>query len=673
MRSVCCLVALSGVLAAAELPVKTVVLYKHGVGYFERSGELRSGESARLDFKASDMNDVLKSLTIEDKSGAKIAGLRYDSSEPVDKRLADYPFQIGPGQSLPEFRDQLKGARLTLKTVSGESAAGAIFGARRVSWGEKATEKELLVLVLDSGEMRTFELSAVAALKLADAELERQMKSYLSTLSIGRSVENRSVYIDSTDARARTVTASYMTPMPAWKSSYRLILKDAAATLEGWAIVDNTTSEDWTNVHLSLVSGRPISFISRLYEPRYRARPEGDLAEDRAVGPTVYGGTVGSGSGGIGGAVAAAPAMAPPPPPRAMASAEKALPARANQVERLQYAAADVAASSIAATAAGRELGDLFEYRFSSPVTVKKNESAMLPFLQQKVGWRKLLIYSDRSLQSPMNAAEITNNTGKTLDGGPITVYEGGAYAGEALVETFKANDKRLISYGVDLGTRITTAIDSTRDITREIRAVRGVVTTKYAVQETLNFTIRNVDAREKTLIIEHPIRSRYKVLNVKPNETTTTAYRFEVKLGASRTETFPITEESVYDRTIQVSSMSGADLSLFLQNKTLSADGRRQLEAIQKEKERIAETAMEIQSVENQINEGAQDQDRIRRNLESLNRVTGQQSQVQKYAADLATQEAKLAQLRDRQAQLRKQRDSLQQAVNAMIEKVTF
>ncbi len=111
-----------------------------------------------------------------------------------------------------------------------------------------------------------------------------------------------------------------------------------------------------------------------------------------------------------------------------------------------------VEVSSIAAAADAREAGELFEYSFSSPVTVKQGESAMLPFLQQKIGARKLLVYAENYGLNPRDAAELTNNTGKTLDGGPITVYDAGSYAGEALVETLPMGDKRLISYGVDLG-----------------------------------------------------------------------------------------------------------------------------------------------------------------------------------------------------------------------------
>ncbi len=647
----------------AELPVRTVILYKHGVGYFERAGELRSGESARLDFKADAMNDVLKSLTIEDKSGAKVTGLRYDSSEPLQKRLADYPFQLNPSQALSAFLDQVKGAKVEIKAAAG-SFTGTILGARSLVEGEKVIEKEQLILMLDSGEIRTFEMAALTSVKLADPALERQLKDYLTALAASRSKEARSVYIDSSDARARQLIASYMVPTPVWKSSYRLILKDAEPMLEGWAIVDNTTGEDWTNVNLSLVSGRPISFISKLYEPRYRVRPEADLPDEGPVGPVVHAGAMQMEQAVMADAQQrAAPMrkmMASAPPPPAPTLAEFAM-------------VRDDMSSSVAAAAQGRELGDLFEYRFGTPVTVRKNESAMLPFLQQKIAARKLLIYSDRSLSHPMHAAEVTNSSGKTLDGGPITVFEGGAYAGEALVETFKANDKRLISYGVDLGTRITTNIDSSRDLIREFRAVRGVLTTKTALQETTTYTIRNVDAKAKLLVIEHPLRPQNKVLSPKPMESTGAVHRFEVKLAASGTEKFQVVEEHVYDNSLSLISLTPDQLGIYIQNKALSAEGRKQLENIAQLKRQIAEADQQMRQIEIDTNELVKDQERIRQNLSSLNRVTGQQEQVNKYAKELEQQEVRLAGLRDRLSQSRTQKAKLESALRAAIEKMEF
>ncbi len=147
---------------------------------------------------------------------------------------------------------------------------------------------------MDSGELRNVDLAAATAIRFTDPKLQLQFKDYLAALTGARSKDKRSVYIDSTDSKSREVRAEYIMPMPAWKSSYRLLFGENGAqpTLEGWAIVDNTTGEDWTNVRLSLVSGKPISFISQLYAPKYITRLGADLAEDQAVAPTVYSGAV---------------------------------------------------------------------------------------------------------------------------------------------------------------------------------------------------------------------------------------------------------------------------------------------------------------------------------------------------------------------------------------------
>jgi hypothetical protein len=329
--------------------------------------------------------------------------------------------------------------------------------------------------------------------------------------------------------------------------------------------------------------------------------------------------------------------------------------------------------SSIAAPAAARELGELFEYHIPTPVTVRRNESAMLPFLQQKVDTRKLLIYSDPSAAHPMDAAEIANSTGKTLDGGPITVYESGAYAGEALMETVKTGDKRLISYGVDLGTRITTQWDSKAEQIREIHARRGILTTRNAVVETRTYTIHNVDQKAKTLVIEHTARPEYNLLDRKPLEKTSNAYRFEVKLAPGATEKFPVTEERVYERAFAITDLTPDVLFTYVRNKTFSDAARKQLEQIANLKQQIAAAGREIQSLENQITEVTNDQERVRRNIGSLNQVSGQQQQVQAYAQRLAGQESQLASLRDHRAEQDKKRAALEAEVSGSIESMVF
>ena len=671
---------------AGDLPIREVILYKHGVGYFVRAGELRAGEAARLDFKAPEMNDVLKSLTLEDKNGGKVTGLRYDSSEPLAQKLSDFPFHVDGQQSLSAFLDQMKGGRVELK-YGVETVSGIIVSARISPAEEKRPEREQVILLVDSGEIRTFDLAAATAIRLSDSAAQGQLKDYLLALSQARSKEKRSVYIDSSEVKARQIVASYMIPTPVWKSSYRLIFGEKAdPTLEGWAIVDNTTGEDWSNVRLLLVSGRPISFLSQLYEARYRQRPMAELAEEYALGPVVYEGGVGAGqAGGMGAGqgrgVLGAPQGAPAPPPASAARQEMAKDAEMRSKERKSFSAMDEGKdfkrvdlmSALASTAEGRELGELFEYRFASPVTVRKSESAMLPFLQQQLAARKLLVYTDGSGQHPMNAAELSNSTGETLDGGPITVFDANAYAGEALIETLKAGDKRLISYAVDLGARITTALDSSRDFVREIHFRRGILTTRAALQETKTYTIHNVDQKAKTLVIEHPQRPEYKVLNQKPVETTSKAYRFELKLMPGSTQKFSVIEERVYETSTAITDMTPDVLVTYVHNKALGDSARKQLEQIADQKRQTASADADGRRLETDINELIQDQGRIRQNIVSLNQVSGQQEQVQKYSRQLAVQETKLAGLRDQLGELRRKKSQLESQLKSTIEKMEF
>jgi hypothetical protein len=659
---------------AAELPVRTVVLYKHGVGYFERTGTLGPGESARLDFKAEEMNDVLKSLTVNEQGG-NVTGLRYDSSIPLSQKLTEFPFEVENGSPLSAVLDQFKGSRLEME-FGAQKVSGAVVSARVIAGDKDRAEREQLTLLLDSGELRNVDLGAATAIRFTDARLQLQFKDYLAALSGARSKDRRSVYIDSSDAKSREVRASYITPLPAWKSSYRLSFEGANGepTLEGWAIVDNTTGEDWTNVKLSLVSGKPISFISQLYAPKFITRLGAELAEDNPVAPTVYTG--------------AQAAKAPPPPPAAaprriggigggggvaggyLSDSLQVQASAGMQGQQGQSSSVGSVVSSNSAT----EIADLFQYNITAPVTVKKDESAMMPFLQQKISARKLIIYSDSSKPNPFSAAELTNNTGKTLDGGPITVYDAGAYAGEALVETIKNADKRFISYGVDLGTRIATSLNSRDEGVREVHVHNGLLISKTAQLEKKTFAVRNVDPRAKTLIIEYPVRSGYDLIDTpKPVETARDVYRFEIKVPAGGSLDFPVSAERVYDTRISVSSLNPNDILVYVRNKNVSDTARRQLQQIADMKTQITNVDTEKRSATDEVNNVTRDEERNRQNIASLSTVSGQQQVVQDYARRLTDQETQIAKLRDQAGALDQQRVRLQTELNSLIEKLDF
>jgi hypothetical protein len=331
-------------------------------------------------------------------------------------------------------------------------------------------------------------------------------------------------------------------------------------------------------------------------------------------------------------------------------------------------------ASTVTVGGQAQDVADLFEYSIGIPVTVRQNESVMLPFLQQKLAARKLVIYSDINKPNPLNAAELTNNTGKTLDGGPITVFDAGAYAGEALVETVKAGDRRFISYGVDLGTRISTNLNSRRDDVREVHVHRGMLAARSAQIDKRTYSVRNVDPRAKTLIIEYPVRAGYDLIDTaKPLETARDVYRFEVKLPANGALEFPVTAERVYDDQISVSSLNPDVLLTYIRNRSLSEAARKQLQQIADLKTQIASGEAGKAAISDQIAAATRDEERSRQNIASLSTVSGQQQIVQDYALRLTEQETLIAKLRDQETALGQQHTALQMQLNGLIEKLDF
>ena len=400
---------------------------------------------------------------------------------------------------------------------------------------------------------------------------------------------------------------------------------------------------------------RPISFISELYEPKYIARITADVPEEQAAKPVVFAGAM----------KAAAPTMAEFN--------------RLDQFAQLQappsagFAPRQLKSSTIANEAIAQERGDLFEYTIAAPVTVRKNESAMLPFLQGKIEARRLLIYSEGPSRHPLQAAELKNITGKTLDGGPITVFDANTYAGEALVETVKTGDKRLIGYAVDLGTTVTAAFDSKSALVREIHVRNGVLTQKLASAETKTYTASNVDPKSKTLVVEHGKRQGYDLLSPKPSETTAAGYRFELSLPANGTGKLAVSEERIYDTSLQISNLGSSQIGVILQNKILSDAARRALSGIVASKSKIADLDRQIAATNNQMESLNNDAKRLRDNIGTLNGVSGQQSQVQGYAAKLSSIENDISSAQNRRKQLEQQKSDAQTAVDAQILALEF
>ncbi len=293
-----------------RLPVQRVVLYKNGVGYFEHSARVRGKQELNIDFTTSQLNDVLKSLTVVDLGDGRISSVRYNSIAPLAERLKALRLPFGEEITRDDFLVALRGARVEVHSGSA-TAAGKLLSVDKT---KKQTAKGDVIeatefsIITDGGEMRNFELDPGTSVRLADRDLNDEVGRYLSLVSSSRSRDLRRMTISATGTGDREVFVSYVSEVPVWKSTYRIILPEKAASkprLQGWAIVDNTIGEDWKDVHLTLVAGAPQSFIQEISQPFYTRRPVIPLPESVQLTPQSHEATLQEEN------------VAPPPPPAA--------------------------------------------------------------------------------------------------------------------------------------------------------------------------------------------------------------------------------------------------------------------------------------------------------------------------------------------------------------------
>lgn len=258
-------------------PIRRVVLYKSGVGYFEHLGRVRDRQDLTIAFTPGQLNDVLKSLTVLDLNGGRVTGISYGSAAPVEKQLGDLRLSVGEKTTLTEFLGALRGARVEVRSGPSSIVGRLLSVERKTRMGSGATlEVDYVSVVTDGGEVRTTELGPGFAVRLLDRGLGGKVDRYLDLVASSRDTRLRRMNIATSGTGERDLFISYVSEVPIWKSTYRLVYggKDgSSATLQGWAIVDNTIGQDWSNVQLSLVAGAPQSFVQNLSQPYYGQRP----------------------------------------------------------------------------------------------------------------------------------------------------------------------------------------------------------------------------------------------------------------------------------------------------------------------------------------------------------------------------------------------------------------
>ena len=269
--------------SASVLPVKRVVLYKNGVGYFEHSARVHGTQDLSIDFTTAQLNDVLKSLTAVDLGDGRVSSVRYNSIAPLDERLKSLRLPFGEQVTQAEYLTALRGARVEVHSGSA-TATGRLLSVEKIRKQRARDDFEDVTtfsIVSDAGEMRNFDLGSATSVRIAERELTAEVGRYLSLIGSSRARDVRRMSFTAAGSGDRDIFVSYISEVPVWKSTYRILFPEKPnekPLLQGWAIVDNTIGEDWKDVQLSLVAGAPQSFMQDISQPFYVRRPVVPLA-----------------------------------------------------------------------------------------------------------------------------------------------------------------------------------------------------------------------------------------------------------------------------------------------------------------------------------------------------------------------------------------------------------
>jgi hypothetical protein len=674
---------------ADRLPIKRVVLYKNGVGFFEHLGRVRGTQQVSIDFTSGQLNDVLKSLTTVDLGNGKVTGVSFNTDDPANRKLGALSMPLGEDTTALAFLGAIRGARVEVQGGAG-LVSGRVLAVEQRTSGEGQNQSVVreLAVVTDSGELRTFDLTPRLSVRVLESDLRGDIRRYLDIVASTRQRDLRRMNIATSGTGDRQLYVSYISEVPIWKSTYRLVLPSKAGEkplLQGWAIVDNTIGEDWTGVELSLVAGSPQSFIQQLSQPFYARRPVVPLPSSVQLSPQTHEATLLS-------ETSAAEAVSEERPRMAMAPrlnmAAGGVPGGVvggvvggRLMEVPAAPAPGVAGASydamarVEAAAQGRELGDLFEYRLKEPVTIRKNQSALVPIINAQVEAERVSVWNASTGPRPRSAVWLANATPYTLDGGAFSVLEEATFTGEGLMDPVKPGEKRLLSYASDLSLLVDTkqdAIDPER--VTSLRIARGVMIMQREFREKRTYTVRNEDSKARTVVIEHPNRAGWKLVSAaKPDETAPNVYRFRVQAAPKATASLTIEELRAMDASYQVTNFTDDQVAMFVRQRALTPEVEQALRGIIAKKGEVASVNSELADRMRETEQIFKDQERLRENLKALGSRTEEKALVGRYTRQLDEQETRLDVIKREIAERETKRARLQAELDALVQGLSF
>jgi hypothetical protein len=631
--------------ATEALKLDRVVLYRNGIGYFERRGEV-DGDILRIRCRKDQVNDILKSITVVDRS----SGQAQSVSMPLDpQNWANAALStLKPGQgNLAGILDSLRGTWVTLKTAK-KSVKGRILMVESIAGNKGA--KEQRISVVDDDLVQVVTLSEVTHVRFEDGELAMQLNRSLDATSAEGLFQQVMIEIRLTGSSSHDLQINYVVAAPIWKPTYRVVLpeKDGDALLQAWAVVDNVSGEDWKDVRMSLTSGTPIAFRFDLHTPRNVGRKDlsrfgagrtakvahgevsiGDLLSGHGRGGL---GTISIGEGGS--SKVGKVGMPRAKRKRARGRLRKAAAPIPDSLEYAEAEAedgfmADDLARSVHAKTKAAQVSGLTRYDLQGRVTVPDGTSTMVAILNNQVKAEQAFLFRPGGAgagyeRNPYRVVRFTNNSPFVLETGPISIYSGGSFVGEGIAKTIAAGARTTIPFSVEQEIHVTSHAGWGTGDTRLVKMKGGVMTVERWQQYTTNWKVQTPKSDKKTkVLIRHTRRGNQFALKDKVEglEEVAGAWLVPVYVEPGQTEAkIKLVEQSPRRTTVSIWDNSASQLlSTFIKAKNVDEATLNKLKPIIAKRQEIATIDREVANLKKQQRELDQRANQTRQNLEAL------------------------------------------------------
>jgi hypothetical protein len=602
---------------------------------------------------------------VQDLNGGQVSAISFESQAPVEKTLRSFAIDLSKNPTFGQIMDQARGERVEVvlqqsNTTQPGTMNGAIIGIEKQKQPvgkDGIVETEFLNLWCAEG-MRSVKLTDVQRVRFLNPVMESEFKKALDVVTQGHDTQKKAVSLNFTGKGQRTVKVGYVVENPIWKTSYRLVLdKEKAPFLQGWAVVENNTDEDWNSVGVSLLSGRPISFTMDLYQPLYVSRPHVEPELFQSLRPPTYTGGIPSaddalqdarrGGEGKGGGKADKPGARKELEEQLKKSKDELAGKEKNHDLDLQ--------KGVTSAAQAMNLGDYFAYEIDHSVSLGRQKSAMLPIINQKIDASRVSIYNEKvHPKFPLLGLKFKNNTDLHLTQGPITVFDGSNYAGDARILDLQPKEERLISYAVDLGTEVVPVAANDNGRRTSVKIVKGVIQTTLKFKESKTYTIVNRSEQDRTVLIEQPFRSQFKLVSEqKPVETASDVYRFQVNVSKGKTEKLVVSEERDDGERIEINNSDDGRIQMIINEPLAGKEIKEALQNSLKMKWELAKTLEDIKNDQREQDRIRNEQPRLRENLKVLpdsdplvkklrDKLLAQENEIEKYEAHIKDLQAR-------------------------------